>query len=250
MAHVTAVTIGHTDRVSANYQSQEVSVSVTFQLERSDDDLQAFVEDKAAEVESAHGTIWRRIRELREQRKAEAEATATAAAEAAETPAEAPTATPRPTRRRKSAPDPWPQDPPPLVNGQTNGSVSDSANGQDHGQALGAANGHTNGAANGHALGEANGSANGATYGDPVGVGTMVAEPPPATQPELPTTSPLEAMATVAQQRALLTLAHRAGMEDAGLSEWLLARCGKPGLDDLTKQEAAQLLVELQRGDH
>mgnify|MGYP000969618229 FL=1 len=78
----------------------------------------------------------------------------------------------------------------------------------------------------------------------------MVAEPPPATQPELPTTSPLEAMATVAQQRALLTLAHRAGMEDAGLSEWLLAQCGKRGLDDLTKQEAARLLVELQRGDH
>lgn len=238
MAHVTAVTIGHTDRVSANYQSQEVSVSVTFQLERSDDDLQAFVEDKAAEVESAHGTIWRRIRELREQRKAEAEAAAT--------PPEAPTATPRPTRRRKSAPDPWPQDPPPLVNGQTNGQADDSANGPDHGEALGQASGQANGAANGHS----NGSANGATYGDPVGVGTMVAEPPPATQPELPTTSPLEAMATVAQQRALLTLAHRAGMEDAGLSEWLLARCGKPGLDDLTKQEAAQLLVELQRGDH
>jgi len=220
MAHVTAVTIGHTDRVSANYQSQEVSVSVTFQLERSDDDLQAFVEDKAAEVESAHGTIWRRIRELREQRKAEAAAT----------PPEAPVETPRPTRRRKSAPDPWPQDPPPLVNGQTNGQVLDSANGQ--------------------AFGEANGSASGATYGDPAGVGTMVAEPPPATQPELPTTSPLEAMATVAQQRALLTLAHRAGMEDAGLSEWLLAQCGKRDLDDLTKQEAARLLVELQRGDH
>ena len=230
MAHVTAVTIGHTDRVSANYQSQEVSVSVTFQLERSDDDLQAFVEDKAAEVESAHGTIWRRIRELREQRKAEAEATA----EAAETPPEAPTATPRPTRRRKSAPDPWPQDPPPLVNGQTNGHALGEANGS--------ANGHSNGAVNGQAFGEANGAA--------VGVDTMVAEPPPATQPELPTTSPLEAMATVAQQRALLTLAHRAGMEDAGLSEWLLAQCGKRGLDDLTKQEAARLLVELQRGDH
>ena len=243
MAHVTAVTIGHTDRVSANYQSQEVSVSVTFQLERSDDDLQAFVEDKAAEVESAHGTIWRRIRELREQRKAEAAAAEPAAAE---TPPEAPTATQRPTRRRKSAPDPWPRDPPPLVNGQTNGHALGEANGA----ANGSANGHSNGAVNGHALGEANGSANGATYGDPAGVGTMVAEPPPATQPELPTTSPLEAMATVAQQRALLTLAHRAGMEDAGLSEWLLAQCGKRGLDDLTKQEAARLLVELQRGDH
>lgn len=234
MAHVTAVTIGHTDRVSANYQSQEVSVSVTFQLERSDDDLQAFVEDKAAEVESAHGTIWRRIRELREQRKAEAEA--------AETPPEAPTATPRPTRRRKSAPDPWPQDPPPLVNGQTNGHVLGEANGAAPGSANGHSNGAVNGQANGHSLGEANGAA--------AGVGTMVAEPPPATQPELPTTSPLEAMATVAQQRALLTLAHRAGMEDAGLSEWLLAQCGKRGLDDLTKQEAARLLVELQRGDH
>jgi len=61
--------------------------------------------------------------------------------------------------------------------------------------------------------------------------------------------SPTEVMSTVAQHRALLTLANRAGLTDDGLAELLATHCGKRSLDDLTKHEAAQLLMQLQRGD-
>lgn len=225
MAYVTTVTIGTSNKVSVDYQSQEVSVSVTYQLERSDEDLQAFVETRTAEVEQAHSLIWRRIRELRSEQKArEAE-------ERGQQPAE-PRAE-RPARKRKGTPDPWPAEPvsnrqplPVAVNG---GPV----------------------AGNGH---HANGTATAVAEAP---VATL--EPPTMVQPELPeveepTPQPVDAepaqpMSTVAQHRALLTLANRAGLTDDGLAELLATHCGKRSLDDLTKYEAAQLLMHLQRGD-
>lgn len=54
---------------------------------------------------------------------------------------------------------------------------------------------------------------------------------------------------TTAQQRAILTLANRARMSDDGLAGMLNILCGKDSLEQLSKQEAAQVLVELQRGE-
>ena len=71
MAFVTSLTIGTASKVAMNFQSQEVSVTVTYQLERQDTDLMQIVEEKAAEVEQAHSTIWRRIRDLRAQQTEE-----------------------------------------------------------------------------------------------------------------------------------------------------------------------------------
>ena len=65
MAFVTNLTIGTGSKISAHYQSQEVSVTVSYELERHDTDLMKFVEEKAVEVEKAHEAIWRRIRDLR-----------------------------------------------------------------------------------------------------------------------------------------------------------------------------------------
>ena len=68
MAFVTQVSIGTSQKVSVDYQSQEVSVSVTYSLEREDTDLLAFVSEKTTEVERAHAAIRQRIKEMRAER--------------------------------------------------------------------------------------------------------------------------------------------------------------------------------------
>jgi len=70
VAIVTTVSIGTGNKVSVDYQSQEVTVNVTYELGRDDADLLAFVAEKAGEVEEAHSAIWRRIREARSADKA------------------------------------------------------------------------------------------------------------------------------------------------------------------------------------
>ena len=55
----------------------------------------------------------------------------------------------------------------------------------------------------------------------------------------------VEAIST-AQQRAILTLANRARMNDVGLNAMLNVLCGKTSLEQLSKHEAAQVLMELQ----
>ena len=71
MAFATQLTIGTGSKVSANYQSHEVSVIVTYELERQDTDLLKLVEEKAAEVEQAHSMVWRSIKSLRTEGKTE-----------------------------------------------------------------------------------------------------------------------------------------------------------------------------------
>jgi hypothetical protein len=65
MAYATEITMGTGSKVSVNYQSQEVNVGVTYQLEREDENLLELVESKAAEVESAHRRLWKTIKEVR-----------------------------------------------------------------------------------------------------------------------------------------------------------------------------------------
>jgi len=65
MAYATQLTIGTGNKVSINYQSQDVSVSLTYQLEREDLDVLQVVREKAAEVALAHQTAWQRIRDAK-----------------------------------------------------------------------------------------------------------------------------------------------------------------------------------------
>jgi hypothetical protein len=79
MAHAISMMLGTGNKVSVDYQSQEAHVTVTYELERHETDLQAVVLQKAEEIERLHGTLWRRIREIRtEQRAAQPDATADA----------------------------------------------------------------------------------------------------------------------------------------------------------------------------
>lgn len=62
MAYPIQLTIGTGNKVSVNYQSQEVNVSVTYQLESEDADLLSFARDKAGEIAVVHGIAWEQIR--------------------------------------------------------------------------------------------------------------------------------------------------------------------------------------------
>ena len=61
MAYPIQLTIGAGNKVSVNYQSQEVNVSVTYQLESEDTDLLHFARDKASEVAAVHGIAWKQM---------------------------------------------------------------------------------------------------------------------------------------------------------------------------------------------
>lgn len=67
MAYATQITIGTGRKVSVNYQSQEVQVGVTYQLEREDQNLLQLVETKAAEIESVHRRLWKKLKAERTQ---------------------------------------------------------------------------------------------------------------------------------------------------------------------------------------
>lgn len=71
MAFATEITIATGSKISVNYQSQEVQVGVTYQLEREDGDLMQLVEAKAAEVEKAHRRLWKQIKAERERETAQ-----------------------------------------------------------------------------------------------------------------------------------------------------------------------------------
>ena len=65
MAYAIQLTIGTGNKVSINYQSQEVSVSLTYQLERHETDVLQVVQEKAVEVAQAHQAAWQRIRDAK-----------------------------------------------------------------------------------------------------------------------------------------------------------------------------------------
>jgi len=244
MAIATAVTIGTSNKVTVDYQSQEVSISVTYELERGDADLQAFVTDKAAEVERAHSAVWRRIREIRAEQKAQqASANGAPAGEARPAPqAENPAANPDPktgpdTGADDDGSDPFEEPAPRLeCNGKRPENGAAQPGSPEPPTAVGAA--EKNGAAaatqavtapvapsaggNGNgALSQASGNGHGQSDG----------------------------AASLAQQRAILSLASRAGLNDRTFAALLQESAGKTTVELLTRQEAARLLVEMQRRD-
>lgn len=69
MAFATQITITTGSKVSANFQSQEVNIGVTYQLERGDEDLLAVADAKAAEVESVHRHVWYQLQAERDRHR-------------------------------------------------------------------------------------------------------------------------------------------------------------------------------------
>ena len=78
MAYATELTIGTGSKVTLHYNSQEVSVALTYELEREDTNVLAIVQAKAQEVARAHQSAWERIRDAKtektQSREEEAEA--------------------------------------------------------------------------------------------------------------------------------------------------------------------------------
>ena len=70
MAYPIQLTIGTGNKVSVNYQSQEVNVSVTYQLESEDTDLLKFARDKASEVAAVHGIAWKQMQSTAQAKSA------------------------------------------------------------------------------------------------------------------------------------------------------------------------------------
>ena len=110
MAIIATVSIGTGNKVSVDYQSQEASINVTYQLERTDTDLKAFMHEKAAEVEEAHSLLWRRIRELR------TDAARGSAAPAQKVPEQAREGTAPSQKAKETPPAPVPPTPPAPAN--------------------------------------------------------------------------------------------------------------------------------------
>lgn len=62
MAYPVQITLGTGNKVSVNYQSQEVNVGVIYQLERGEDDVLAVAREKASEVVAVHKILWNKVR--------------------------------------------------------------------------------------------------------------------------------------------------------------------------------------------
>jgi hypothetical protein len=65
MAYPIQVTLTTGNKVSLNYQSQEVSVTLTYQLEREDSDVLALVQEKTKELAQAHQLAWQGLHEAK-----------------------------------------------------------------------------------------------------------------------------------------------------------------------------------------
>lgn len=68
MAYAVEMTLGAGNKVSLNYQSEEVSVSITYKLERQDVDVLEIVKQKAPELIEAHRLAWERVRDAKTPR--------------------------------------------------------------------------------------------------------------------------------------------------------------------------------------
>lgn len=65
MAYPIQVTLSTGNKVSLNYQSQEVSITLTYQLEREDSHVLALVQEKTKELAQAHQLAWQGLHEAK-----------------------------------------------------------------------------------------------------------------------------------------------------------------------------------------
>jgi hypothetical protein len=71
MAYISKVTIGTGDKTTIDYQSDDCTLIVTYELERTDTDLLEFIRQQAPLIEKAHAELRTIITERRKARKNE-----------------------------------------------------------------------------------------------------------------------------------------------------------------------------------
>ncbi len=207
MAFLARVTLGSSTKVSKDFQSEEVTVIVSWEMERGDEDLLRFVRVKAVELEEARSLLAQTLQEARayKQQIAAARAAPTAPSEPEEAVSVAlPARAKRQKAGRKKA-TPLPED------------ESDDAEKLAAEMAKGEAQEATSPA--------------------------IPTEPRHLARPSAP--DPNQSL-TDAQKRAVLVLAQRL-MDLQDFPTFLQQHLGKSSVDELTWKEAAGLIGEFQR---
>jgi hypothetical protein len=209
MAFATKVTIGTGNKVTQSYQSQDVSVSVSYDLERADTDLVAFMAEKAVEVEACHTAVWQGIYGIR------AERAGAGGSEGAVAPNDTASAGPpyqqeqaRRTRRSKEPEAPAPEQSKAAPEATEQAAVPEEP-AKDTVQAS----------------------------------SESPAEPPQEADIRL------HEPATNLQKIVIRSLWTRAGHTPADMSQVVTNLYGKSTLDDLTRAKAAELTLALQKGE-
>ena len=238
MAYPTQITLSSGKTVYAGDESdgitsRQVQVSVTYQLERADDDLLLVTERKAKEVEAAHDAVWRQVnREQTELRMDEMEL-----------PPPPPSDEDDPLGDQGDPDEDWPNDEPPFYGGH--GGEPDGGGGAmppPHHRAVPVEGLHACRTESGNGYGNGHG-----------GPGTAGTEHP---QPEINHPERLAQSIRKPQKLAIEAQARRLGLSDQALSEIIRERFGKTSftprfaVDKLTKAEADALLRALQALGH
>lgn len=217
MAHPITITLGTGNKVSADYQSQEAHITVTYELERHETDIQVIVLEKAEEIESLHSAFWRRMRDIR-----------------AEQQATRPDATTGGGIDGRSG-----------RNGHATRRRSDAQEGT-------AAMSKTATAAQSCQTAPLDTDA-AAIPPDPPSAEALtpqVGPPTDAPTAEAPPASPVVAdPVTVPQLHAIRSLVTKTGVDQQRLHDFLKGRWGKLSIETLTRTEAGALLLELQRAE-
>lgn len=63
MAYPVEITLGMGNKVSLNYQSHEVNVAITYQLEREDTNVLVVAQEKTRELVAAHALAWKQVKQ-------------------------------------------------------------------------------------------------------------------------------------------------------------------------------------------
>lgn len=212
MAFIARVTLGSSVKVSKDFQSEEVTVIVSWEMERGDDDLLRFIRVKAVELEEARSLLAQTLQEVRDykERIASSKSVQTTIPENVTIPSK-PTKRQRDVRRKETATEGESDDAERLVeemrvvNGQSIVPQETDASSELHSSTL---------------------------------LEQKLPPRPPSPEPNQPLTD--------AQKRAVLVLAQRL-MDLQELPNFLQQHLGKSCLEDLTWKEAAGLIGELQR---
>lgn len=242
MAFATELTIGTGNKVSLNYQSHEVSVSVTYQLEREDSDVVAVVKEKTAELAQAHYAAWRELRDAK------------VAAQAKPTAQDRPTMQAKPTSlitdRAAVSQEATASQGSESTCGNQADSAKESPLSEPEADSLIAKEIKADEAK--PAYGQAEGQKAADEKRVPKGVidepqGNALLRPAEGVAPPLPSPpAPLEP-ATPGQYYALRLLLGQAGWHGEAITDHLLTQFGCERLEDLSGVQAAQWLLELQR---
>ncbi|MEM0504015.1 MAG: hypothetical protein QXT58_04825 [Archaeoglobaceae archaeon] len=208
MAFIARVTLGSSVKVSRDFQSEEVTVIVSWEMERGDDDLLRFIRIKAVELEEARSLLAQTLQEVRAYKEKVASSKDFQTTLPETTASSKPTKRQRGVRMKEAAEDE--SDDAEKLEEEMRGVQSVATQGTDVSSEL-----HSS------TLPE-----------------QKLIPRPPSPEPNQPLTD--------AQKRAVLVLAQRL-MDLQELPNFLQQHMGKSNLDDLTWKEAAGLIGEFQK---